>query len=73
MIGDKYTVIDGFYDELHQLYVDEGEILIERGCINNETEQREDGGEYNELTHEKYGYICDIGSKLSKIHLKKVI
>ena len=52
MIGDKYIVKQDCFDGIHKLT--KGEILTEKEAYNFETECREDGGEYNELTHNIY-------------------
>ena len=69
MIGDKYIVKKDRFDGVHQLF--KGEVLTEREAYNYNTECREDGGEYNELTHDKYGYICEVGSEFAKKYLEK--
>lgn len=38
---------------------------------NFETQCREDGGEYNDVVHDAYGYICDAGSEFIKENLEK--
>lgn len=61
MIGDKYSVLKDTYFGFQK--IKKGDILIEKAAYNFETECREDGKEYNELVHEKYGFICEVGSK----------
>lgn len=70
MIGDKYKVKVNCSNGIHKLKA--GEILTEIDAYNFETQCREDGGEYNELVHDKYGYICDAGSKFTKENLEKI-
>lgn len=70
MLGDKYVVREDCNDGIHWLYKDE--ILVEREAYNIKTESKEDGGAYNELTHEKYGFICEVGSEFTKAHLEKI-
>ena len=69
MIGDKYIVKQNCFDGIHKLT--KGEILIEKETYNFETECREDGGEYNELTHNTYGFVCEVGSNFAKKFLEK--
>ena len=69
MIGDKYLVKQDFFDGMHHFKT--GEILTEKEAYNFETECREDGGEYNELTHDTYGFVCEAGSNLAKKYLEK--
>jgi len=70
MIGDKYKVKADCIANLRQLK--EGDILIEKEAYNFEKECREDGGIYNELIHDEYGYICDVGSIFAKDNLERV-
>lgn len=70
MIGDKYTVKADCSNGIHILKA--GEILTEVEAYNYEKECREDGGEYNDIVHGMYGYICDVGSEFAKKNLKKV-
>lgn len=46
--------------------------MIEKGALNTETECIEDAGEYNELIHEVYGYVCDAGSDFAIQNLTKI-
>ena len=46
-------------------------ILTEKEAYNFETECREDGGEYNELIHNIYGFVCEVGSNFTKKFLEK--
>ena len=69
MIGDKYIVKQDCFDGIHNLI--KGEILTEKEAYNFETKCREDGGEYNELTHDIYGFVCEVGSNFTKKFLEK--
>ena len=69
MIGDKYTVKKACFDGVHQLF--KGEVLTETEAYNYNTECREDDGEYNELTHDVYGFICEVGSDFTKKYMEK--
>lgn len=69
MIGDKYRVKINCSNGVHNLKV--GEILTEIDAYNFETQCREDGGEYNDIVHDTYGYICDVGSEFAKENLEK--
>ena len=69
MIGDKYIVKQDCFDGIHNLI--KGEILTEKEAYNFETECREDGGECNELTHDIYGFVCEVGSNFTKKFLEK--
>lgn len=70
MIGDKYRVKTDCSNGIHDLKI--GEILIEIDAYNFETQCREDGGEYNDIVHAQYGYICDVGSKFAKENLEQI-
>lgn len=71
MIGDKYIVInDCLTNRFH--VIKKGDILIEKGALNTETECIEDAGVYNELVHEVYGYVCDAGSDFTIKNLTKI-
>ena len=70
MIGDKYIVKQDCFDGIHNLTG--GEILIEKEAYNFEKECREDGGKYNELTHNIYGFVCEVGSKFASDNLEKI-
>lgn len=71
MLGDKYIVKEScFVDECIKL--NKGDILTEKEGYNFETEQREDCPDgYNELIHDTYGYICDVGSNFAVKNLIK--
>lgn len=69
MIGDIYRVKEDCYDDLHNIWLKRGEFLVESEGYNNETEQREDCGDFNDLVHNEYGFICDAGSNFAKEHL----
>ena len=69
MIGDKYIVKQDCFDGIHKLT--KGEILTEKEVYNFETECREDGGKYNELTHNIYGFVCEVGSSFTNKFLEK--
>ena len=47
------------------------EILMETDACNFETQCCEDGGEYNDVVHDAYGYICDASSEFTKENLEK--
>lgn len=70
MIGDKYKVKADCTNEIFPLKA--GEILTETNAYNYEKKCREDGGEYNDIVHGMYGYICDAGSEFAKKNLEKV-
>jgi len=68
MIGDRYEVKREFKIGRNKvLHI--GDILTEKAAYNFEKECYEDGGEYNELVHDEYGYICDVGSEFAKENL----
>ena len=69
MIGDKYKVKEDCSNGIHNLKA--GEILTETYAYNFEKECYEDGGEYNGIVHDTYGYICDAGSRFAKEDLEK--
>lgn len=52
--------------------IKKGEILTESMGFNFETECREEAGDDNELTHDKYGFVCDVGSYLVKHCTEKI-
>ena len=70
MIGDKYKVKQDCQSGRFRLK--QGDVLIENGAYNFETEIYEDGGEYNDIIHDEYGYICDVGSEFAKDNLELV-
>lgn len=71
MIGDKYEVRrEAKISRNKTLHV--GDLLTEKAAYNFEKECYEDGGEYNELVHDKYGYICDVGSEFTMEYLEKM-
>lgn len=70
MIGDKYRVKADCSNGIHTLK--SGEILTEADAYNFEKDCREDGGEYNDIVHDTYGYICDAGSTFAKKNLELV-
>lgn len=69
MIGDKYRV--KFDCQIGRFKLKHGDILTETGAYNFETEEYEDGGEYNDLRNNNFDYICDVGSQFSKENLAK--
>ena len=69
MIGDKYIVKENCFAGIHNLI--KGEILTEKEAYNFGTECREDGGDDNELIHNEYGFVCDVGSDFAKKYLEK--
>lgn len=69
MIGDKYIVKENCIYGIYNLA--KGEILTEKEAYNFEKECREDGEKYNELTHDKYGFVCEVGSDFTKKYLEK--
>lgn len=70
MVGDKYRVK---YDcQISRFRLRQGDILTETGAYNSETEEYEDGGEYNDLRNSNYDYICDVGSQFSLENLEKI-
>lgn len=78
MIGGKYKVKEDCVCERIQLK--KGEILTEKEAYNFEIEEYEDASQfskeeagYNELRHDKYGFICDVGSKWAKENLEMVL
>lgn len=70
MIGDKYRVKCDCH--ISRFKLKQGDILTEIGAYNFETEQYEDGGEYNDIRNDNYDYICDVGSQFSQENLEKV-
>ncbi|RKI83803.1 hypothetical protein D7V90_07880 [bacterium 1xD42-87] len=70
MTGDKYRVKCDC--QISRFKLKQGDILIEFGAYNFETEEYEDGGEYNDLRNNNYEYICDVGSQFSKENLEKM-
>ena len=71
MIGNRYRVKEDCFNGVHHLQKDE--ILTETYAYNFEKECREDGGEYNDIIHNEYGYICDVGSEFAKDNLELVM
>lgn len=70
MVGDKFRVK---YDcQISRFRLRQGDILTETGAYNSETEEYEDGGEYNDLRNSNYDYICDVGSQFSLESLEKI-
>ena len=68
MVGDRYKVkADCFNGKWH---IKKDDILTESKAYNFEKECYEDGGEYNDIVHEDYGYICDRGSEFAKENLE---
>ena len=61
MIGDRYVVKNDCVTHRFQK-LEKGDVLTEKGSFNTDTECVEDAGEYNELVHDVYGYVCDVGS-----------
>lgn len=70
MIGDRY--IAKCDCQIGRFKLKQGDILTETGAHNFETEEYEDGGEYNDLRNNNYDYICDVGSQFSKENLEKL-
>lgn len=69
MIGDKYRAKCDC--QISRFKLKQGDILIETGAYNIETEKYEDCGEYNDLRNNNYDRICDVGSQFSKDNLEK--
>lgn len=77
MIGDKYRVKENCVCERIQLK--KGEFLTEKEAYNFDIEEYEDASKfgddeagYNEIRHDEYGYICDVGSRWAKENLDRV-
>ena len=71
MIGDKYVVKNNCITS-RLCKIKKGDILIEKGIYNTEKNHVEDAGEYNELVHNVYGYVCDAGSPFARTNLEKM-
>lgn len=69
MIGDKYIVKENCCVGHHNISLKKGEVLVESAGFNHNTEQREDCGDYNDLVHSEYGFICEVGSCFAKKYL----
>ena len=70
MIGDKYRVKVDCSNEMYNLKT--GEILTEIDAYNFKTGCREDSGGCNEIVHDTYGFICEVGSKFTEENLERV-
>lgn len=70
MIGDMYRVKSDC--QIGRFKLKQGDVLTETGAYNFETEEYEDGGEYNNLINNNHDYICDVGSQFSKENLAKM-
>ena len=70
MIGDKYKVKVDCSNGQYNLK--RGDILTETDGYNYETENRENAGEFNDIVHDIYGFICDAGSTFAKTNLEKI-
>ena len=71
MIGDKYRVKQDC--QTGRFRLKQGDVLIENGAYNFETEEYEDGGEYNDLYNDKNEFICEVGSKFASDNLEKIV
>lgn len=70
MIGDKYKVKQDC--QTGRFRLKQGDVLTENGAYNFETEEYEDGGEYNDLFNDKNEFICEVGSKFASDNLEKM-
>ena len=70
MIGDKYRIKKDC--SVGNLILKKGTILTENKSYNFETEEYEDGKEFNNLFDDKSNFVCEVGSKFASDNLEKI-